>query len=101
MGVVYKARDTHLDRFVALKLLPSEKVADPERKRRFAQEAGWVTCMGWGRLPDLFLAMDIAQGDYGPQILGRRSLEISAYIYQNRKIVYLGAAVLPDANEAG
>jgi len=35
MAVVYKARDTHLDRFVALKVLPPEKVADPERKRRF------------------------------------------------------------------
>ena len=39
MGVVYKARDTRLDRFVALKLLPADKVADPERKRRFVQEA--------------------------------------------------------------
>ena len=39
MGVVYRARDLHLDRFVAIKVLPPEKVADPERKRRFAQEA--------------------------------------------------------------
>ncbi len=39
MGVVYKARDTHLDRFVAIKVLPPEKVADPERKLRFVQEA--------------------------------------------------------------
>jgi spore coat protein A len=35
------------------------------------------------------------------QILDRRALEMSAYIYQNRKIIYLGAAVPPDANEAG
>jgi serine/threonine protein kinase len=39
MGVVYKAKDTHLDRFAAIKLLPAERVADPERKRRFIQEA--------------------------------------------------------------
>ncbi len=39
MGVVYKAHDTHLDRLVAMKLLPLERVADPERKRRFVQEA--------------------------------------------------------------
>ena len=39
MGVVYKAQDTHLDRPVALKLLAPGSVADPERKRRFVQEA--------------------------------------------------------------
>ena len=39
MGVVYKARDTHLGRDVAIKVLPSDKVSDPERKQRFVQEA--------------------------------------------------------------
>jgi serine/threonine protein kinase/Tol biopolymer transport system component len=39
MGAVYKARDTHLDRFVAIKVLPADRVANVERKRRFAQEA--------------------------------------------------------------
>ena len=39
MGVVYKARDTHLDRVVAIKVLPGDKVFDPERKQRFVQEA--------------------------------------------------------------
>src|SRR2546425_7301819 len=39
MGVVYRAIDTRLDRTVALKVLPAAKIADPERKRRFVQEA--------------------------------------------------------------
>jgi len=39
MGVVYKARDTHLDRFVAIKVLSPERVADAERKARFVLEA--------------------------------------------------------------
>ncbi len=39
MGVVYQARDTRLHRFVALKLLRTETLSDPERKRRFVQEA--------------------------------------------------------------
>jgi serine/threonine protein kinase len=39
MGVVYKARDTHLDRAVAIKVLPPDKVTDHTRKQRFAQEA--------------------------------------------------------------
>jgi serine/threonine protein kinase len=39
MGVVHKAFDTHLDRLVAIKVLPLGKVADADRKRRFVQEA--------------------------------------------------------------
>src|SRR5689334_16367961 len=39
MGRVYKARDKSLNRFVALKVLPPDKVADAERKRRFILEA--------------------------------------------------------------
>jgi serine/threonine protein kinase len=45
MGVVYKARDKHLDRFVALKVLPAERVTDPDRKRRFVQEAKAHLCI--------------------------------------------------------
>jgi serine/threonine protein kinase len=39
MGEVYKARDTRLDRMVAIKVLAADKVADPDRKLRFIQEA--------------------------------------------------------------
>jgi Tol biopolymer transport system component len=39
MGVVWKARDPRLDRFVAVKLLAAAQMGDPDRRRRFAQEA--------------------------------------------------------------
>jgi serine/threonine protein kinase len=39
MGRVYKARQPHLDRFVALKVLPSAYAADPEWIERFTREA--------------------------------------------------------------
>jgi eukaryotic-like serine/threonine-protein kinase len=39
MGEVFRARDTRLNRDVAIKVLPKDFVADPDRQRRFEQEA--------------------------------------------------------------
>jgi serine/threonine protein kinase len=39
MGEVYQSRDSRLNRTVALKILPAERVANPERRSRFLQEA--------------------------------------------------------------
>ena len=39
MGEVYAARDTRLNRQVAIKILPQAKLSDPDRRRRFLQEA--------------------------------------------------------------
>ena len=39
MGLVYRAEDIRLKRPVAIKVLPADRVSDPERKRRFVKEA--------------------------------------------------------------
>src|SRR4051794_31992135 len=58
MGVVYKARDTHLDRFVAIKILPADKVADTNRKQRFVQEAKAASALSH---PNIIHVYDISE----------------------------------------
>ena len=60
MGVVYKARDAHLDRFVAIKILPPERVADSTRKQRFIQEAKAASALSH---PNIIHIYDIDQAD--------------------------------------
>ena len=60
MGVVYKARDTRLDRFVAIKVLPAEKVANLERKQRFVQEAKTASSLNH---PNIITIYDIGQAE--------------------------------------
>ncbi|HEY6387151.1 MAG TPA: serine/threonine-protein kinase, partial [Candidatus Acidoferrum sp.] len=45
MGEVYRAKDTRLDRIVAVKVLPSELAHDPERRQRFEREARSISTL--------------------------------------------------------
>src|SRR5512143_2455644 len=51
MGEVYKARDTRLDRTVAVKILPS---ADPERRQRFEREAKAIAALSHPNICTLY-----------------------------------------------
>src|SRR6266568_2712354 len=57
MGEVYKARDTRLNRFVAIKVLPAERLADEGRKQRFIQEAQAASALNH---PNIVTVHDIA-----------------------------------------
>ncbi len=45
MGEVYRARDTRLDRSVAIKILPAHLSSDPTRKQRFEREAKTISSL--------------------------------------------------------
>src|ERR1039458_10172830 len=87
MGVVYKARDSHLKRFLALKVLPPDKVADPERKQRFVQEARSASALNHPNIVTVydineadgvdFIAMEYVEGKTLGELIGRKGLKLS------------------------
>jgi len=60
MGVVYKARDLRLDRFVCIKVLRPEQLTDESRKQRFIQEAKSASSLNH---PNIITIHEIDQAD--------------------------------------
>ena len=50
MGEVYRARDTRLERTVALKILAEQFSSDPGRKQRFEREAKTISSLNHPRI---------------------------------------------------
>lgn len=80
MGVVYKARDAKLDRFVALKFLPPHLSQDEENKKRFIHEAKAASALNHPNIAtiyeideadrQIFIAMEYIEGKALNEIVG-------------------------------
>lgn len=107
MGEVYRARDTRLDREVAIKVLPATLTTDPDRLRRFEQEARTIAALSH---PNILGLHDIGAHDGAPFLVSeflegqtlREKLEVGA-LPVRRAIEYaLGMAQgLAAAHEKG
>ena len=90
MGEVYLAQDTRLDRTVALKILPADVAADPERMRRFVQEAKAASALSHPNVAHIyeigeangtnFIAMEYVEGQTLDAKLKGRALETAEII---------------------
>ena len=66
MGEVYRARDTRLERTVAVKILPESFAGDPDRLRRFEQEARAVAVLNH---PNIMAVYDIGERQGAPYMV--------------------------------
>jgi predicted Ser/Thr protein kinase len=88
MGTVYRARDTRLNRPVALKVLGSGLVADDDRRRRFFQEARSAAAINHPAIAqvydvdeadgEIFIAMEFVEGNTVRKLIADRELDILA-----------------------
>ena len=66
MGEVYRARDTRLSREVAVKVLPAGAGKDPDRQRRFEQEARAASALNH---PNILTVHDVGESDGSPYVV--------------------------------
>src|SRR6185295_2242016 len=86
MGEVYRAKDTRLGREVAIKVLPEQFTADPERLRRFEREARTLATLNHPNVAQIFgvdqiddtcfLVLELVEGESLAERLARGPLPI-------------------------
>jgi predicted ATPase len=107
MGEVYRARDTRLDRTIAVKILSSTFSADSDRLRRFEQEARSASALNHPNIITIYelgrdgsthyIAMELVEGKTVRELIGSGSLPIQKAI----EIAAQAAEGLTKAHEAG
>ncbi len=64
MGDIYKAQDSRLNRFVAVKVLSSASAGDPDRRRRFIQEAQAASGLNHPNIITIYDIVNEPDGDF-------------------------------------
>jgi eukaryotic-like serine/threonine-protein kinase len=87
MGEVYRARDSRLNRDVAIKVLPAERLEDEDRRRRFVQEAQAASALNHPHIITIyeiesadgidFIVMELVRGKSLDALIPRHGMRLS------------------------